>query len=79
MLDKASKQSLYESVTKLKNKLKPLISGLDQKNETNLELIKEQKHYFESFREMISAEVYSIIKAETRNEIRLHESELMKA
>ena len=79
MADKANKHSLYESVTKVKNKFKSLINDLNEKVESNNALIKEQKQYFEAFREMISSEVYSTIKTETRNEIRLHESELIKA
>ena len=79
LTDKASKHSLYELETKLKHKFKPLIKGVQERVEQNLSLIREQKQYFEAFREMISSEVYSTIKSETRNEIRLHESEMIKA
>ena len=79
MTEKASKHSIYETETKLKKKFKPIMNDLDERVEKNLSLIKEQKQYFESFREMITAEVYSTIKQETRNEIRLYESEQIKA
>lgn len=79
MSEKASKHSLYETETKLKKKFKPMLAELDERIEKNLSLIKEQKQYFESFREMISSEVYQTIKQETRNEILLRENELIAA
>ena len=43
MADKANKHSLYESVTKVKNKFKSLIDDLHDKVESNTALVKEQK------------------------------------
>ena len=43
MADKANKHSLYESVTKVKNKFNSLINNLNEKVESNNALIKEQK------------------------------------
>ena len=43
LADKANKHTIYESVTKVKNKFKSQMNDLSEKVESNSALIKEQK------------------------------------
>ena len=73
--DKASKQALFLAETRLSEQFKSEVIVLDTRIKNNLQLIEEQREYFNEFKEILTAEVFTAVKKATLKEIKSYESQ----
>ena len=76
--EKASKHSLYEAESRVNDSYKPVMKSMDERISTNLKLIHETKDYFEEFKDLMHAEVYTAVKKSVIKEIKVYEHEKIK-